>query len=199
MIIIIDYHAGNLRSVQKALQSVGADARIASSPNELRPADKVVFPGVGAFGKAMEALEQLKYIDAIHEFIKSGRPFLGICLGLQLMFESSEENPGVKGLSLLPGHVKRFPDTLKVPHLGWNVLKQTRTSPLWKDIPSDSYFYFAHSYYIHPEEREIVVGETEYGENIEVAIRYENMYGLQFHPEKSQHMGLQVLKNFVEL
>lgn len=199
MIYIIDYDAGNLRSVQKALQSQGADAQVTSNPDDLRHADKVVFPGVGAFGKAMESVIKYGFEEPIKAFIQTGKPFLGICLGLQLMLESSEENPGVPGLSLIRGQVKRFAPHLKVPHLGWNELRQTGDSPLWRDIPESTYFYFAHSFFIAPENNDVVVGETEYDGPVPVAIRRENVYGLQFHPEKSQQYGLQILKNFIEL
>ncbi len=199
MIYIIDYEAGNLRSVQKALEKCGADARVTSRPGDLRNADKVVFPGVGAFGKAMEAVERFGFVDSIKSFIAAGRPFLGICLGLQLMFETSEESPGVQGLSLLSGQVKRFDAGLKAPHLGWNEVKQVQSSPLWKGVPDGGYFYFAHTFYISPRDAAVVVGETDYGGPVPVAVRHENIFGLQFHPEKSQAAGLQILKNFVEL
>lgn len=199
MIYIIDYDAGNLRSVQKALQNCSADVRITSNPADLAKADKVIFPGVGAFGKAKESFEKYGFVDAVFEFIKTGKPFLGICLGMQLMFESGEENPGVPGLGLFKGHVRRFPRDIKVPHLGWNELVQVGESPLWNDLPSDAYFYFAHSYFIDPEDRSIIVGETDYFGRVPVAIRHENVFGVQFHPEKSQQHGLHVLRNFVEL
>ena len=199
MIYIIDYDAGNLRSVQKALENCGAEVFITSDPDDLVRADKVIFPGVGAFGKARESFEKYGFVDAVQQFIKSGKPFLGICLGMQLMFEAGEENPGVAGLGLFKGFVKRFPKSVKTPHLGWNELIQVRESPLWKDVPLASYFYFAHSYYISPEDESIVIGETDYFGRVPVAIQYENVFGLQFHPEKSQQHGLHVLRNFVEL
>ncbi len=199
MIYIIDYDAGNLRSVQKALQNCGADVHITSKPEDLSKADKVIFPGVGAFGKAKESFEKYGFVDAVKEFIDTGKPFLGICLGMQLMFESGEENPGVPGLGLFKGHVRRFSHDIKVPHLGWNELIQVGESPLWNDIPSDACFYFAHSYFIDPEDRSLIVGETDYYGRVPVAIRKENLYGVQFHPEKSQQHGLHVLQNFVEL
>lgn len=199
MIYIIDYEAGNLRSVQKALQQCGADARITSNPDDLEKADKVVFPGVGAFGKAMEAVDRFGFSDPIKQFIRTGKPFLGICLGLQLMFETSDESPGVQGLSLFKGRVKRFSRDLKAPHLGWNAVRQVKESPLWRDVKDNSYFYFAHTFYILPAKSELVVGETDYGGPVPIAIRHGNVFGLQFHPEKSQALGLQILTNFVNL
>lgn len=199
MITIIDYGAGNLASVQKAIEKNGATAYVSSNPNDLFYADKVIFPGVGAFGKAMEAIESIGMDKAIKDFIKTGKPFLGICLGLHLLFETSEENPGIAGLSVLKGAVKRFSRHIKVPHLGWNQLIQVQQSPLWVGIPDNSYFYFAHSYYISPRNVDIVVGECHYDGNFPVAIKENNVFGLQFHPEKSQELGLNILKNFVEL
>lgn len=199
MICIIDYQAGNLRSVQKALEKCGAQVIVTQHPDDLHKADKVIFPGVGAFGKAKESVEKYGFVEPLNEFLKSGKPFLGICLGMQLLFESSEENPGVSGLSLFKGMVRRFPTNIKVPHLGWNELLQVAASPLWKNIPAASYFYFAHSFYIDPLDRSIIVGETDYFGRIPVAIRQNNIYGLQFHPEKSQQHGLHILQNFVDL
>jgi len=199
MIYIVDYGAGNLRSVQKAVEYNGADARITSNPEDIVNADKVIFPGVGAFGKAMEKIESLQLHSPITQFIATGKPFLGICLGLQLLFENSEENPGVTGLGVLKGSVKRFPSGLKVPHLGWNVLIKKENCLLWNEVTEESYFYFAHSFYIAPQENDIIIGESEYGSNFPVAIQKNNLFGLQFHPEKSQQNGLQVLKNFLAL
>ncbi len=198
MICIIDYHAGNLRSVEKALQACGAQTMVSSDPANLQAADKVVFPGVGAFGNAMQTLQKLELVEPIREVIASGKPFLGICLGLQLLHESSEENPGVVGLSVIKGEVKRFSSHLKVPHLGWNTLRQVKSSPLWKNVPDETFFYFAHSFYIAPEKDDVVAGVSEYDGEFPVAVRRENLYGLQFHPEKSQKWGLQILQNFVD-
>lgn len=198
MICVIDYNAGNLRSVQKAFQACGAEAIVSSDPDEMHNADKVVFPGVGAFGKAMRTLEEMDLVDPIKQVISEGKPFLGICLGLQLLYENSDENPGVSGLSIISGRVKRFSDQLKVPHLGWNVLIQ-RPSPLWKQVPDEAYFYFAHSFYIQPRDDSSITGESEYDGTFAVAIRRDNVFGLQFHPEKSQKYGLQILKNFIDL
>ena len=199
MICIIDYGAGNLRSVQKAVEFVGGEAVVTDDVAAIENADRIIFPGVGAFGKAMAAIDQRALRSSITDFITAGKPFLGICLGLQLLFEESEEDPGVRGLSVLKGTVKRFSPKLKVPHLGWNVLIQVVSCPLWKNIPDSSYFYFAHSYYISPDDNSVVVGVSDYGMAVPVAIRKNNLYGLQFHPEKSQKVGLQILKNFVSI
>jgi len=199
MICIIDYGAGNLRSVQKAIEYWGVDTVVSAKASDLEKAEKIVFPGVGAFGRAIEAIERLDLRDVIIRQIKDGKPFLGICLGLQLLFEESEENPGVKGLSVLPGKVKRFPPDLKVPHLGWNRLIKSGQSPLWQNVPDNSFYYFAHSYYIDPEDNNLVIGFSDYGEKFPVAIQQGNLYGLQFHPEKSQKNGLNILKNFIDL
>lgn len=198
MIAMIDYGAGNIRSVSKALEKMGGNVQLTDNPQTIKEADKVVLPGVGAFGNAMEALAEKNLIHTIHEVVKAGKPFLGICVGLQCMFDSSEENPGIQGLSLMKGTVKRFGAELKVPHLGWNQVTQKENSPLWKNIPDGSYFYFAHSFYVDPEES-VVIGETDYHINYTSAIHKDNIYGIQFHPEKSQKYGLAVLKNFVEM
>ncbi|MBN1997712.1 imidazole glycerol phosphate synthase subunit HisH [candidate division KSB1 bacterium] len=197
MICIIDYGAGNLRSVQKAVEYNGAKTVVSSNSRDIAGADKVIFPGVGAFGKAMEAIQQLDLQTAILDFIHSGKPFLGICLGMQLLFENSQENPEVAGFGVFKGQVKRFPKDFKVPHLGWNVLIKTQKSPLWVDIPDHAYFYFAHSYYVVPQNPEIVAGQSDYGIKYTVAVRRENVFGLQFHPEKSQKYGLKILENFI--
>ena len=199
MICIVDYKAGNLRSVQKAVEFNGADARVTFNPDEILNAPKLILPGVGAFGNAMEKIDEFGLREIILEYIATGKPFLGICVGLQLLFESSEESPGAVGLSVLKGSVKRFSNGLKVPHLGWNVLQQDKPSPLWKDIPNDSYYYFAHSYYIDPVDRTDVIAYTDYGGQVPIAVQRENVFGLQFHPEKSQTNGLRVLGNFINL
>ncbi len=199
MIYIVDYGAGNLRSVQKAVEYNGADAQVTSHPADIEKADRIIFPGVGAFGKAIEKIDALNLRTPLIRFIETGKPFLGICLGLQLLFENSEENPGVPGLAVLKGSVKRFSGSLKVPHLGWNVLIRKSNSVLWEGIPANSYFYFAHSYYISPVEADIIIGESDYGSHFPVAVQKNNLYGLQFHPEKSQKFGLQVLKNFLKV
>ncbi|HOH06324.1 MAG TPA: imidazole glycerol phosphate synthase subunit HisH [bacterium] len=199
MIAIIDYGAGNLRSVHKALEHLGTEARVSSSSAEIIMADKLILPGVGAFGKALEAIDGLGLREAICDFVASGRPFLGICLGMQLLFETSEESPGAAGLGLLPGRVRRFGPGLKVPHLGWNALEQRQPSPLWKGIPPGSYFYFAHSYFVEPAEPEVIAGVTGYGGPVPAAIGSGMIHAVQFHPEKSQQHGLQLLRNFITL
>jgi len=199
MIYIVDYGAGNLKSVQKAVEYNGNAAQITSNPADIEKADKVIFPGVGAFGKALEKIDALNLRLPLINYIATGKPFLGICLGLQLLFESSQENSGVIGLSILKGNVKRFSENLKVPHLGWNILIQKKNSPLWNGIPDNGYYYFAHSYYISPVDEEIIIGESEYGLHFSVAIQKGYLFGLQFHPEKSQKHGLHVLKNFLKI
>ena len=199
MIIIIDYGMGNLRSVQKGFEKVGYDAVISSDPNEVRKADKVVLPGVGAFGDAMHNLREAGMIEAIEETVKAGTPFLGICLGLQLMFESSEEFGLHKGLGILPGHVKLFPPGLKIPHIGWNQAEIQKEDPILKDIPDGSSFYFVHSYYVEPSDPADITTLTEYGIRFASIASKDNVFGIQFHPEKSSAMGLRILKNFGEL
>jgi glutamine amidotransferase len=197
-ICIVDYDAGNLRSVQKAVEYLGFTALLTSSASDLEKADKIIFPGVGAFGKTVAAMDKLGLRSVLINQVQKNKPFFGICLGMQLLFAESEENPGVAGLGILPGRVQRFPRNLKVPHLGWNVLIQNHESILLENIPQDSYFYFAHSYYVQPDDPSVVIGQSEYDFMFPVAIQRENLYGVQFHPEKSQKHGLQVLKNFLQ-
>lgn len=200
MIAIIDYDAGNIKSVEKALQYLGEEAVITRDAGEILMADKVILPGVGAFGDAMEKLNRYGLVPVIHEVVEKGIPFLGICLGLQLMFESSEEAPGVEGLGLLKGKIVRIPegDGLKVPHMGWNSLNFPKEGRLFAGIPENSYVYFVHSYYLQAEE-DIVTGTAEYGVTIHASVEKGNVFACQFHPEKSSHTGLTFLKNFVEL
>ncbi len=202
MIAIIDYDAGNIKSVEKALQFLGAEAVITRDPEVLLSADKVILPGVGSFGDAMEKLNGYGLTEIIHNIVDKGTPFLGICLGLQLLFESSEETPGVKGLSVLKGSVLRIPDeegTLKVPHIGWNSLHFEKETRLFKDIKEGAYVYFVHSYYLKATDEQIVACSTEYGTHIHAAVECGNVYACQFHPEKSSEVGLQILKNFIAL
>lgn len=201
MIAIIDYDAGNLKSVLKALQYLGKDAVITRDPEVIRSADKVILPGVGAFGDAMDKLKEYQLDSLIGEIAESGKPFLGICLGLQLLFESSEESPGVEGLGILKGTIKRIPDAdgLKVPHIGWNSLKLQNEGRLFQGIPSESYVYFVHSYYLQAEDEEIVKASTTYGVTIHASVEKGNVFACQFHPEKSGETGLQILRNFAEL
>ena len=201
MIAIIDYDAGNVKSVEKALQFLGEDAVLTRDKEILLKADKVILPGVGAFGNAMDKLKQYGLVDIIHQIVKKGTPFLGICLGLQLMFESSEESPGVEGLGILKGRIVRIPeeDGLKVPQIGWNDLQFPKESRLFKGFSGGEYVYFVHSYYLQAEDESDVAATTEYGVHIHAAVERGNVFACQFHPEKSADVGLQILKNFVEL
>ena len=198
MIAVIDYDAGNLKSVEKALIFLGETPVITRDREELLAADKVILPGVGAFGDAMDRLHQYGLVDVIKEVVKKGTPFLGICLGLQLMFESSEESPGVEGLGLLPGKILKIPETpgMKVPHMGWNSLKIDPNSRLFKGIPDGNYVYFVHSYYLKAGSEDIVAATTEYGTHIHAAVEKGNLYACQFHPEKSSQTGLKILENY---
>jgi len=199
MIGIIDYDAGNLRSVEKALVSLGEETVITRSREEILRADKVVLPGVGAFGDAMSKLRQFGLVDVIREVADSGKPFLGICLGLQLLFESSEESPGVEGLGICKGQILRIPDKegLKIPHMGWNSLSFDHPGRLFAGIPEQSYVYFVHSYYLKAANQEIVTASTQYSVTIHASIEQGNVFACQFHPEKSSQVGLAILKNFI--
>ena len=192
---------GNLRSVEKALQRVGADVRIVSDAVGVKSADAVVLPGVGAFGDCMANLAKCGVTDALRQFVQAGKPFLGICLGLQGLFESSEEAPGVPGLGLFAGSVPRFQvNGLKVPHMGWNELRVKRPDcPVLAGIPDRSFVYFVHSYYCRPTDKSVVCGTTDYGIEFCSMIWKDNVYATQFHPEKSQAVGLKLLENFVRL
>ena len=199
-VAIIDYGMGNLRSVEKALHAVGAEAVITSDAEVIRSADKVILPGVGAFGDCMKNLEQYGLIPVIHETVESGKPFLGICLGLQLLFESSEESPGVKGLSLLPGALYKIPaNGVKVPHMGWNSLEIKKPDGIFEGLPQDTFVYFVHSYYLKAENESDVSARTFYSVSIDAAVSRGNLFGVQFHPEKSGEAGLQMLRNFARL
>lgn len=200
MIAIIDYDAGNLKSVEKALLFLGEKVKVTSDAKEILEADKIILPGVGAFGEAMQKLNASGLSDVIREAVQRKIPLLGICLGLQLLFEASEESPGVCGLSLLKGTIKRIPDKegFKVPHIGWNSLHINTHSKLFQDIPQDSFVYFVHSYYLSAEEP-IVAATTDYIVNIHAAVEKEHIFACQFHPEKSGEVGLKLLKNFSAL
>lgn len=200
-IVIIDYQMGNLRSVQKALEHVGAAGTISSDPEVIAKADKVILPGVGAFGDAMRELQQRDLPAVIRESIKAGKPFLGICLGLQLLFEAGFEGERCDGLGVLAGEVVRFPRTeLKVPHMGWNRIIESKTHcPLLKGIDSQAHFYFVHSYYVRPTDDSLVWLRAEYGATFCAAIWQDNLFATQFHPEKSQSDGLKLLENFAKL
>lgn len=201
MIAIIDYDAGNIKSVEKALLSLGAKVVITRDAQTILAADGVILPGVGAFGDAMAKLHSYGLVDVIRKCVDKGTPFLGICLGLQLLFESSEESPGVEGLHILDGQILRIPETpgLKIPHIGWNDLHFPRESRLFKGLSENSYVYFVHSYYLKAGEEQIVTATTEYGTHIHTAVEKGNVYACQFHPEKSSDVGLQILKNFVAI
>ena len=203
MIAVVDYNMGNLRSVQNAFLKIGKEVTIVSSPNEIQKYDKLILPGVGAFGDAMEHLKQNGMDEAIKLFAKSGKPLLGICLGMQLLLESSDEFGTKEGLGLIPGMVRKFDTskfktTLKVPHMGWNELFVKKQSPLFNGLEDEIYLYFVHSYHAICDEK-YTIGETEYGYPFASAINRENIYGFQPHPEKSHDNGLKILKNFTEL
>ena len=201
MIAMIDYDAGNIKSVEKALQLIGQEVVLTRDPETLKKADKVILPGVGAFGDAMEKLHAYGLVDVIREICASGKPFLGICLGLQLLFERSEESPGVEGLGILKGEIVRIPDKegLKIPHMGWNSLHLQNHGRLFRGISEQAYVYFVHSYYLKAEDEEIVKATTEYSTRIHASVEKGNVFACQFHPEKSSDVGLGMLRNFTEL
>ncbi len=201
MIAIIDYDAGNIKSVEKVLNFLGEEAIITRDRDEILKSDKVILPGVGAFGDAMEKLHQYGLVETIQEVVKREIPFLGICLGLQLMFESSDEAPGVKGLGLLPGKILRIPKQgdLKIPHMGWNNIKIKEGAKLFQGLEQDPYVYFVHSYYLKADDEDIVAATTQYGVTIHASVEKGNIFACQFHPEKSSTVGLHILKNFVSL
>ncbi len=200
MIALVDSGTGNLRSVKKALETVGAEVNLTNNFEEILAAEKVALPGVGAFGDSMKGLLKRGLVDVINDVVLRGTTLLGICVGMQLLFDSSEELGFYQGLGFVPGRVKRF-DTpgLKVPQTGWNQLKLIRNCPLFRGLPDESYAYFNHSYYCEVDDINDMVTETEYGIGFASAIQRDNVYGVQFHPEKSQKVGLTILKNFLEL
>ena len=201
MIAIIDYDAGNIKSVEKALHYLGEETTVTRDPQTLLNADKVILPGVGSFGQAMENLHTYGLVPVIHEIVEKKTPFLGICLGLQLLFESSEESPGAEGLGILKGKILKIPSSpgLKIPHMGWNSLQLQNNGRLFRNIPQDTYVYFVHSYYLQAQEPEIVKAVTGYGTEIHASVEKDNVFACQFHPEKSGKYGLEILKNFAEL
>ena len=201
MIAVIDYDAGNVQNVLNALRHLGQEAVLTCDPEIIGNADGVILPGVGAFGAAMERLNERGLVPVIREAAESGKPFLGICLGLQLLFSESEEASGVPGLSILPGKIKKIPDApgLKIPHIGWNDLEIRSGSRLFAGIPNHSYVYFVHSYYLEAENPEDVAARTEYGTDIHAAVEHGKLFACQFHPEKSGEVGLAILRNFTEL
>lgn len=201
MIAIIDYDAGNIRSVEKALQFLGAETCVTRDEKEILAADHVILPGVGAFGDAMNKLRNYGLEGVIHQVVAQKTPFLGICLGLQLLFEASEEAEGVKGLGILPGRIVRIPEApgLKIPHIGWNSLQFPSAGRLFEGIAKEPYVYFVHSYYLQAEEPEIIKATTEYGVTIHASVEKGNVFACQFHPEKSSDVGMQILKNFIAI
>ncbi len=201
MIAIIDYDAGNLKSVQKAVNFLGEEAVISRDYHEILSADKVILPGVGSFGDAMDKLKKYDLIPMIHEVVEKNIPFLGICLGLQLLFEKSEESEGVPGLGILEGEILRIPDEpgLKIPHIGWNSLNLTNAGRLFKNIDDNEYVYFVHSYYLKAKDTSIVKATTEYSTTIHASVEKDNVFACQFHPEKSGDIGLKILKNFITI
>ncbi|MFN3689597.1 MAG: imidazole glycerol phosphate synthase subunit HisH [Fimbriimonadales bacterium] len=204
MIALVDYGMGNLRSVQKALEHLGAETLITSVPTDLHAADAIVLPGVGAFGAAMHRLEESGMATALRHAIESGKPFLGICLGLQLLFESSSESPGVRGLGILKGRVVGFRETprfaLRVPHMGWSRLRLAQPEyPLWRGVADGASVYFVHSYYPQPADESVVTAYCEYGIRFACAVARGALHAVQFHPEKSSEVGLQILRNFCAL
>lgn len=198
MIAIVDYGMGNLRSVQKAFEKIGVTARIVPFPRDLEHARGIVLPGVGAFGQAMENLRAIGWDVALRESVTRGKPLLGICLGMQLLFESSEEMGQHEGLGVLRGAVKRFGGTLKVPQMGWNQIHIQQPSALLREVPDGSYAFFVHSYYCAPRDKSIILATTDYGIEFASIVGQGNVFGAQFHPEKSQRVGLKMLANFAE-
>lgn len=201
MLAIINYGAGNLRSVQKACEYIGETAVITDNPNEILKADRVILPGVGSFGSCMSAIRKAGLVGCIHEVIDNGTPFLGICLGLQLLFEASEEDPGESGLGIFKGKCVKIPpaDGIKIPHIGWNSITFPNPSPLFRGIDEGSFVYFVHSYYMNPEDKSIITAVCDYSKELPVALSRENVHATQFHPEKSGNVGLNILKNFIAM
>ena len=201
MIAILDYDAGNLRSVEKALNYIGEDTVITRDKDVIMNSDKVILPGVGSFGDAMEKLNNYNLINTIYDVVDKKIPFLGICLGLQLLFEESEETPGVTGLGILKGRIKKIPsiDNIKIPHMGWNSIDIKDGAKLFRGMSEQEYVYFVHSYYLEAEDENIVTATTEYGTHIHASVESGNIFACQFHPEKSSETGLHILQNFVNL
>lgn len=211
MIAIVDYGLGNLRSVSKAVEKLGAEAEVTDNPKRIEKADGIILPGVGAFHVGMQNLERLNLLPVLHKAISKGTPFLGICLGFQILFSQSEEHGICNGMDIIKGKVKRFTHELKIPHMGWNQVefkiprrtslrdRQNSKFKIFKGIPDNSYFYFVHSYYAEPEDQNVIIAKTEYGHEFTSAVNKGNVWGVQFHPEKSGDIGLKILMNFLSL
>ncbi len=199
MNVIIDYNVGNLHNLKNALDFSGIENRLVTDPNEVKKADRILLPGVGAFAPAMDHLKKSGMFDALQEKFQSGTPMLGVCVGAQLLLDSSEEDGFHKGLGWIPGKVKRFSHRLKVPQIGWNSVKKQKNNLLFKNVSDEMYFYFVHSYHLELENSDQVLGITNYGYDFASVVCKENLWGVQFHPEKSQNAGLQLLKNFCTL
>ncbi|MBP3507086.1 MAG: imidazole glycerol phosphate synthase subunit HisH [Lachnospiraceae bacterium] len=201
MIAIIDYDAGNIKSVEKAMNYLGEEARITRDRDLILNSDKVILPGVGSFGDAMSKIREYQLVNTIYDVVDKGTPFLGICLGLQLLFQTSEESPGVTGLGLLEGKIVRIPDApgIKIPHIGWNSLAYRPEATLYQGLDDNPYVYFVHSYYLQAAHEEDVAATTEYVTHIHASVERNNLFACQFHPEKSGSVGLQILKNFIQI
>ena len=199
MIVVIDYGAGNLRSVEKALTSLGHTPLVTADPTAIRDADALILPGVGAAADTMRSLDRLALSDAIRAYVRTGRPFLGVCMGLQALLSGSEEGGWQECLDLVPGRVQRLPTGLKVPHMGWNTVRQEQAHPLFDGIPDEAYFYFVHSYHVAPADPATIAGTTDYGLTFPSVLIQDNVMGTQFHPEKSGDAGLRLYANFVKL
>lgn len=197
-IVIVDYDAGNLRSVAKAIEHVGYRPLVTDNPSHLNDAEAVIVPGVGAANDTMTKLQARGMVEPLQAYIASGRPFLGVCMGMQALLTRSEENGGQECMDVIPGTVRRLPDGLKVPHMGWNTVYQRRPHPIFRGIPDHAYFYFLHSYHVQPEDDDLVIGETDYGRVFPAAIARDNIVATQFHPEKSSGHGLRIYQNFLE-
>jgi len=199
VIAIVDYGMGNLRSVVNALKKLGADVVITQDRKTIAGSDAIVLPGVGAFGKCIENLERLHLFDFIKEMIVQEKRYLGICLGMQILFEESEEAPGIRGMGIIKGKVPRFTSKMKVPHMGWNSVEIVKSNPIFEDIKGGSHFYFVHSFFCQPEEKGVIATTTPYGVEFASSIQRGNVFACQFHPEKSQSIGLRLLRNFIRL
>ena len=201
MVAVIDYDAGNIKSVEKAMIALGENVVVTRAKEEILASDHVILPGVGAFGDAMEKLHNYHLVEVIKDVVSKGTPFLGICLGLQLLFESSEECEGVEGLCILPGRIVKLPEDcgLKIPHIGWNSLSYPNRGRLFEGIPEQSYVYFVHSYYLQAGEPETVTATTEYAASIHASVERNNVFACQFHPEKSSDVGMRILRNFLSI